>query len=99
MTNCKKELDFRCSEFCVISEVSNTAATATWRETKRSTARFKVDSTRLYVSVVTLSINDNIQILETLKQGFKRKISWNKYRCEITRQHRSRLYEWANVLE
>ena len=21
-----------------------------------------------------------------MKQGFKRKISWNKYRCEITKQ-------------
>ena len=30
--------------------------------------------------MITLSINDNI------KQGFKRKISWNKYRSEITTQ-------------
>ena len=33
-----------------------------------------------------LFVNDNIKFLENIKQGFKRKISWNKYRCEITKQ-------------
>ena len=42
--------------------------------------------TKLYVPVVTLSIDDNIKFLENIKQGFKRRISWNKYRSEITSQ-------------
>ena len=33
-----------------------------------------------------MSINDNIKCLENIKLGFKRKISWNKYRSEITTQ-------------
>ena len=33
-----------------------------------------------------MSINDNIKFLENIKQGFKRTISWNKYRSEITTQ-------------
>ena len=37
-------------------------------------------STKLYVSV------DNIKFLQNLKQKFKRTISWNKYRSEITTQ-------------
>ena len=41
-------------------------------------------STKLYIPVVTLSINDNIRFFENIKQGFKRTISWNKYRSEIT---------------
>ena len=41
-----------------------------------------VASTKIYVSVVTLSNNDNTKCLENLKQGFKRTISWNKYRYE-----------------
>ena len=45
-----------------------------------------ITSTKLYVSVVTLSINDNIKFLENIKQGFKRTIYWNKYRSEITTQ-------------
>ena len=44
-----------------------------------------ITSTKLYVLVVTLSINDNIKHLENIKQGlFKRTISLNKYRSEIT---------------
>ena len=45
---------------------------------------FIITSTKLYVPVFTLSINDNIKFLENIKQGFKRTISWNKYRSEIT---------------
>ena len=45
-----------------------------------------ISSTKLYVPVVTLLINDNIKFLENIKQGFKRTISWNKYRSEITTQ-------------
>ena len=31
-------------------------------------------------------MNDNIKFLENIKQGFKRTISWNKYRSKITTQ-------------
>ena len=45
--------------------------------------------TKFYVPVVTLSINDNIKFLENVKQGFRRIISWNKYRSEITTQSKN----------
>ena len=35
-----------------------------------------------------MSINDNIKVLENIKQGFKRTIFWNKYRSEIAIQPR-----------
>ena len=41
-------------------------------------ATFQINNAKLYVPVVTLSINDNIKFLENIKQGFKRTISWNK---------------------
>ena len=47
---------------------------------------FAITSTKLYVPVFTLYINDNIKFLENIKQGFRRTISWNKYRSEITTQ-------------
>ena len=47
---------------------------------------FIITSTKLYVPVFTLSINGNIKFLENIKQGFKRTISWNNYRSEITTQ-------------
>ena len=40
---------------------------------------FTTTETNLYVSVVTLSIQDNAKLLPTLKSGFKRTICWNKY--------------------
>ena len=43
-------------------------------------------SLKLYVQVATLSINNNNKFFENIKQGFKRTISWNKYRSEIITQ-------------
>ena len=40
---------------------------------------FTITETNRYVPVVTLSIQDNAQLLPQLKSGFKRTISWNKY--------------------
>ena len=45
---------------------------------------FIITSTKLYLPVVTLSINDNIKILENINQRFKRTISRNKHRSDIT---------------
>ena len=52
-------------------------------------ATFQINNVELYVPVVTLSINDNIKFLENIKQRFKRTISWNKYRSEITIQSKN----------
>ena len=48
---------------CVISEVDRVTA-------------FTITDTRLYVKVVTLSTNDNAELLQQLKSGFKRTINW-----------------------
>ena len=47
---------------------------------------FQINNAKLYVPVVPLSINDDIKFLESIWQGFKRTISWNKYRSKITMQ-------------
>ena len=44
---------------------------------------FIITTTKLYVSVVTLSVHDNLKFLENLKQGLKRTIYGKKYRTEI----------------
>ena len=51
---------------------------------------------KLYVPVVTLSINDNIKFLENIKQGFKRIIFWNKYKSEITTQPKNNNLDYLN---
>ena len=52
--------------------------------TQTTAATFQITSAKLYVPVVTLSINDNTKFLKNIKKGFKRTVSWNKYRSEIT---------------
>ena len=71
-----------------ISQISRTAAVAanppnSAREaTETTSATFQITSTELFVSVVTLSTQDHIKLLETIKQDSKEQ--WNKYRSEIT---------------
>lgn len=48
-----------------------------------------ITSSKRNVSVVTLSLNDDIKFLERVKQLFERRIAWDKYRSEITAQPRS----------
>ena len=44
---------------------------------------FEITETKLYVPVVTLSIQDNAKLLQQLKSGFKRTIDWNKYQTKV----------------
>ena len=74
---------------CVITELSRTPELRgddPAEETLTTGAIFQMNNAKLYVTVVTLSINDNIKFLENINQGFKTKISWNKYRSEIKTQ-------------
>ena len=49
-------------------------------------AIFEIKDTRLHVSVVTLSKENDTKLLEQLKSGFKKTIKWNKYRLQMTIQ-------------
>ena len=42
-------------------------------------AKFAINETKLYVSVVTLSTQDIAKLLKQLRSSFKRIINWNKY--------------------
>ena len=59
------ELDFKWTKNCVLAEEEDNITGVSLTNT----------SPKLYVPVVTLSINDNIKILEHIKQEFKRTIS------------------------
>ena len=49
-------------------------------------AIFEIKDTKLYVPVVSLSKENDTELLEQLKTGFKRTIKWNKYRSQMTIQ-------------
>ena len=69
LINCEINLILTWSANCVI--VSTNVA--------NQNAIFEITDTKLYVPVVTLSIQDNSELLQQLKSGFKRVINWNKY--------------------
>ena len=43
-------------------------------------AIFKITDAKLYVPIVTLSIEDNSKLSKLLNEGFKRPIYWNEYK-------------------
>ena len=69
LVNCEVELILNWSANCVIvyTNVNNQVPT------------FTITKTNFYIPVVTLSTQDNENLLSQLKFGFKRKISWSKY--------------------
>ena len=96
LINCEIELDLRWTINCVIPKVSrtfrvvpNADPVAYEMEIQTTSATFQINNANLHVRVVALPINGNIKILEYITQEFKRTISWNKYRSEVTKQPKS----------
>ena len=94
LINCEIELDLRLERNCIITEISRTFGAVDPNAdpvvyelvTETAGAKFQINNAKHYAAVVTLSSNDNITFLENIKQGLKSKISWTKYRSEITTQ-------------
>ena len=66
LINCKVELSLKWYERFLL-----TAAT---------TATFRITDAKLYVPIVTLSIEDNSKLTKLLNEGFKRLTYWNEYK-------------------
>ena len=69
LINCEVSLFLTWSSTCVITNSTGEG-------------RFKITDTRLFVSVVTLSTQDNAKLLQQLKSDFRRTINWNKYQSD-----------------
>ena len=54
--------------------------------------KFAITETKLYVPVVTLSIQGNAKLLAQLKSGFKRIINSNKYQSSIKKIYEQNRY-------
>ena len=48
------------------------------------------------VPVVTLSTQDNVNLLKQLEFSFKRTINWNKYQSKRTNQGKNQYLEFFN---
>ena len=71
LINCEINFILTCSANCVISK-GDTATT------------FAITDTKFYVSVATLSTQDNTKLLQQVKSRCKRTINWNKYQSKVT---------------
>ena len=65
LINCEINLILTWSSTCVIIDSTDSET-------------FAIIDTKLYVPLVTLSNQDNKNLLQQLKSGFKRTINWNK---------------------
>ena len=80
LINCEISLTLSWYENCVIPSLEKRTIRATTdRDDSRTNAVFKITDCKLYVSVVTLSAEEDNKLLNQLKSGFKRTIKWNKY--------------------
>ena len=46
--------------------------------------KFAITDAKFYVPVVTLTTQDNAELLQQLKSGFKRTNNWNKHQSKVT---------------
>ena len=69
LINCKVELSLKWIENCVLITAANAYK-----------ATFEIIDGKLYVPIVTLSIEDNVKLSQLLGEGFKRSIFWSKYK-------------------
>ena len=65
--NCKVELSLSWNPNCVLTSLARAS-------------NFTIIDAKLYVPVVTLSIEDNAKLSKLLSEGFKRPVYWNKYK-------------------
>ena len=65
LINYEVELSFSWHPNCVLCTLAGPSA-------------FTITDTKLYVPIVTLSREDNSELLELLSKGFKRSVYWNK---------------------
>ena len=70
--NCKISFQLKWSKDCFL--VPGTVA--------NQVPEFKITDKKLYVPVVTLSIQDYVRLLEQLESGFRRMINRNKYQSK-----------------
>ena len=67
LINCKVEFSLTWNENCILTSLAGNST-------------FKITDAKLYVPVVTLSIEDNAKLTKLLSEGFKRSVYWNKYK-------------------
>ena len=77
LINCKVEISIGWIEECVLT-AAEVGADA--NDTGADSATFKITDRKLYVPGVTLSANNSVKLSKQLSEGFKKPVSWNKFK-------------------
>ena len=81
LINCKVELSLPWDSNCILSNLVGNST-------------FTITDAKLYVSIITLSIEDNAKLPKLLSKGFKRSVYWNKYKVIPTKTYDEDNYIW-----
>ena len=87
LISCEVFLELKWNKNCAVTSLERRQVDAgppIVRDNAPMGATFAIIDCKLYVPVVTLSKDDEIKLLTSLKSGFKREIIWNKYRSQRT---------------
>ena len=82
LINCKIHLQLNWNNNCVMYGADTYAGGDHANDNARETT-FKIAGSKLYVPIVTLSTNDNVNLTKQLNEGFKRSVYWNEYKSKI----------------
>ena len=81
---CEVSLELNWDKNCIITSKEQRNIAGGNRDNAPTGATLEIKKCKLYVTVVTLSKDDEIKLLTNLKSGFKREIILNKYRSQMT---------------
>ena len=79
LIDCKTELSLTRNPNCVLSNLVGDSI-------------FTITDAKLYVPVVTLSIDHNAKLWKLLSEGFKRSVYWNKYKVIPNKTYDENVY-------
>ena len=86
LISCEVSLELKWNENCIITSLEEVQSDAGPPAVNAppAGATLAINDCKLYIPVLTLSKDDEIKLLTTLKSGFTREITWNKYRSQMT---------------
>ena len=86
LISCEISLELKWNKNCVITSLEEREVDGlpVVRDDSPTGATLAINDCKLYMSVVTLSKDDEIKLLTNLKSGFTREIERNKYRSQMS---------------
>ena len=87
LISCEVSLELKWNKNCVITSLERRQVDAgppIVRDNAPTGATLTINDSKLYIPVVTLFKDDEIELLTNLKSGFTREIEWNKYRSQMS---------------